>query len=233
MAIQCILTSEVVMVKDHYMGKCMGTQDSRGAPDNLDVPENPEMLEETVPQYTSLELRLTYEDYCKIPFGERYELVEGDLRKMTPAPSVFHQEVSGRIEMALRQWVGDRKLGKVYYSPIDVVLSRHNVVQPDILFISRERLGIIKEACIRGAPDLVIEILSPSTEEWDRIIKRQIYGRYGVREYWIVDPEGRSIEVTAHNSKELATVQIYSSGMTLSSPLLCGFALEIDDVFRP
>ena len=135
--------------------------------------------------------------------------------------------------MALRQWVGDRKLGKVYYSPIDVVLSRHNVVQPDILFISRERLGIIKEACIRGAPDLVIEILSPSTEEWDRIIKRQIYGRYGVREYWIVDPEGRSIEVTAHNSKELATVQIYSSGMTLSSPLLCGFALEIDEVFRP
>ncbi|NPV80578.1 MAG: Uma2 family endonuclease [Firmicutes bacterium] len=190
------------------------------------------MLKETALQYAPADLRLTYEDYCRIPFGERYELVEGDLRKMTPAPSVFHQKVSGRIERALRHWVEDHDLGEVYYSPIDVVLSEHNVVQPDILYISRERLGIIKDACIQGAPDLVVEILSPSTAELDRVTKRRIYGRYGVREFWIVDHEGRSIEVAAHNSRELATVQVYPLGTTLESPLLDGFKLKIDNVFR-
>ncbi|HHY46745.1 MAG TPA: Uma2 family endonuclease [Firmicutes bacterium] len=197
-----------------------------------DIPEAADMVKETAPQYAPVDLRLTYEDYCRISSGERYELLEGDLRRMTPAPSVFHQEVSGRIEKALRQWIEDHDLGKVYYSPIDVVLSEHNVVQPDILYISRERLGIIKEAYIRGAPDLVVEILSPSTAELDQVTKRRIYGRYGVREFWIVDPDGRSIEVAAHNGRELATVQVYPVGTTLVSPLLGGFELEIDGVFR-
>ncbi|NPV78710.1 MAG: Uma2 family endonuclease [Firmicutes bacterium] len=190
------------------------------------------MVKETAVQYYTADLRLTYADYCRMPSGERYELVEGDLRKMTPAPSVFHQKVSGRIEKALRHWVENRDLGEVYDAPIDVVLSEHNVVQPDILYVSLERLGIIKEAYIQGAPDLVVEILSPSTAELDRVTKRRIYGRYGVREFWIVDPDGHSIEVAAHNGRELATVQVYPPGTTLESPLLDGFRLEIDEVFR-
>ncbi|NPV79697.1 MAG: Uma2 family endonuclease [Firmicutes bacterium] len=190
------------------------------------------MVKETAVQYYTADLRLTYEDYCRMPSGERYELVEGDLRKMTPAPSVFHQKVSGRIEKALWRWVEDRDLGEVYHAPIDVVLSEHNVFQPDVLYISRERLGIIKEAYIGGAPDLVVEILSPSTAELDRVTKRQIYSRYGVREFWIVDPDGRSIEVAAHNGRELATVQVYPLGTILESPLLNGFRLKIDEVFE-
>lgn len=189
-----------------------------------------DVLKETAPRYAA-DLRLTYDDYCHIPFGERYELVEGELRRMTPSPTVFHQKVSGKIEKALREWVDVHGLGEVYYSPIDVVLSEHNVVQPDILYISRERLGIIKKACIQGAPDLVVEILSPSTLEWDRVTKRRIYGRYGIREYWIADPDGRSIEVAAHNGKELATIQVYPLGTTLVSSLLHGFELKIDKVF--
>jgi len=190
------------------------------------------MIRETAPQYTPADLRLTYEDYCRIPAGERYELVGGDLRKMTPAPSVKHQVISGKIEKALWGWVDDRALGNVYHSPIDIVLNEHHVVQPDILYIARERLGIVREANIWGAPDLVVEITSPSTAEWDRVTKRRIYGRYGVREYWLVDPEGYSIEVAVNNGKELATVQIFTSGITLTSPLLNGFTLEIDGVFR-
>lgn len=191
-----------------------------------------DVLKETAPQYIPPDLRLTYDDYCRIPSSERYELVDGGLRKMTPSPTVFHQEISGRIQKALRLWVDDHDLGKVYYAPIDVVLSEHNVVQPDILYISRERLGIIKEACIQGAPDLVVEILSPSTVEWDRVVKRRLYGVYGVREFWVVDPAGRSIEVAAHNGKELATVQVYPPGTTLVSPTLVGFELQVDGVFR-
>lgn len=211
---------EVITVKD---------QDAMKGPR---VPKPPDMVKETAVQYYTADLRLTYADYCRMPSGERYELVEGDLRKMTPAPSVFHQKVSGRIEKALRHWVENRDLGEVYDAPIDVVLSEHNVVQPDILYVSLERLGIIKEACIRGAPDLVIEILSPSTAELDQVTKRRIYGRYGVREFWIVDPDGHSIEVAAHNGRELATVQVYPLGTTLESPLLDGFRLKIDEVFR-
>ncbi|MBC7083733.1 MAG: Uma2 family endonuclease [Firmicutes bacterium] len=192
---------------------------------------NREVVSETAPQYILPELRLTYEDYRRMPSGERYELLEGDLWKMTPAPSVLHQKVSGRIEKALRQWVDDHNLGEVYDAPIDVVLSEHNVVQPDILYICKERLGIIKEAYIQGAPDLVVEILSPSTVELDRVTKRRLYGRYGAREFWIVDPDGHSIEVTSHNGRELATVQVYPLGTTLASPLLKGFMLEIDWVF--
>ena len=219
-------------MKDPDMSK---NSDMVRNPDMLrssEVQKKPDVLKETALQYAPADLRLTYEDYCRIPFGERYELVEGELRRMTPSPTVFHQKISGRIEKALREWVDEHNLGEVYDSPIDVVLSEHNVVQPDILYISRERLGIIKEACIRGAPDLVVEILSPSTVEWDRVIKRRIYSRYGVREFWIVDPEGRSIEVASHNGRELATVQVYPLGTTLVSPLLDGFELEIDGVFR-
>lgn len=120
----------------------------------------------------------------------------------------------------------------MYHPPIDVVLGEHHVVQPDILHIARERLGVVREASILGAPDLIVEIVSPSTAEWDRATKRRIYGRYGVRAYWMADPEGRGIEVAAHNGQELATVQVFSMGMVLASPLLPGLAMEIDEIFR-
>ncbi|NPV53444.1 MAG: Uma2 family endonuclease [Firmicutes bacterium] len=190
------------------------------------------MLRETALKYIPHEIRLTYDDYCRIPSGERYELIEGALRRMAPAPSVFHQEISKRLGRLLLEWIEDNNLGKVYYAPIDVVLSQHDVVQPDLLYISKERLGIIHTANIQGAPDLVVEILSPNTAEWDRETKRRIYARYGVRELWLVDPDGRSIEVAIHNGRELATLQVYPPGTTMESKLLAGFALEVDNLFR-
>ncbi|NPV70645.1 MAG: Uma2 family endonuclease [Firmicutes bacterium] len=185
---------------------------------------------ETAVRYTS-DIRLTYDDYCRMPSGHRYELVEGDIR-MVPSPTTFHQRVSRNIQYRLLRWVEERGLGEVYDAPLDVVLSQHNVVQPDILFVARERLGIITEDNIQGAPDLVIEILSKSTEEWDRVTKRAVYSKYGVRELWFVDPWSRTIEVACHTGNELATVQVYKRDTTVRSRLLDGFHLDVDEIFK-
>lgn len=194
------------------------------------MPES-DTLREASREYTPRRVMLTYEDYCRMPSGNRYELVEGDIR-MTPSPSVFHQRISRRIEKVLLEWVERHELGEVLHAPIDVVLSEHNVVQPDILYVARERLGIIKEANIQGAPDLVVEILSPSDAEWDRVTKRRVYARFGVREFWIVGPEGRNIEVCVFRDCELKTFQVYPPGTRLSSPLLNDFTLDVAEVFR-
>ncbi len=192
----------------------------------------PDEVREAVPPYDSYEVRLTYDDYCRAPEGLRYELVEGDLR-MVPSPNVSHQRISGHLEKALRDRVDRHGLGEVLDAPLDVVLSQHNVVQPDILYVSRHRLGIITKANIWGPPDLVVEILSPSTANWERTAKRAVYAKYGVQELWIVDPEARSIEVAARQGgADLVTRQVYPEGTTLESQVLPGFALAIDDVFR-
>lgn len=134
------------------------------------------------------DIKFTYEHYCQLPEGDRYELIEGELL-LTPSPTVRHQRVAATMQEALRTFVKANDLGSVFYAPLDVVLSDENVVQPDILFISKERDNIIKEENIQGPPDLVVEIISPSTAERDRSLKKALYGKFGVREYWIVDPE--------------------------------------------
>lgn len=186
-----------------------------------------EQLRESAPE----RVRLTYEDYCRMPAGLRYELVEGDLR-MVPSPSVPHQEISKRLGRALLSWVEDRNLGKVFFAPLDVVLDQYNVVQPDLLYVARERLGIVKAANIQGAPDLVVEILSPATAEWDRVTKRRLYERFDVQELWLVDPEARTVEVAARQGIQLVTVQVYPVGTSLTSPLLSGFTLDVGQLFQ-
>ncbi len=191
----------------------------------------PDRIGEATPEYPRPSPRLTYEDYCHIPPGhQRYELIGGAIR-VVPSPSVSHQEVSRRLLMALAAWVGDHGLGKTYHAPLDVVLSEHDVVQPDLVYISKDRYSIIKEANIWGAPDLVVEILSPATAAWDRGAKRQLYARSGVRELWLVDPQARSIEVAVLVDGALSTLQTYCVGTALTSPLLPGFLLDVERLF--
>jgi Uma2 family endonuclease len=131
---------------------------------------------------------LTYEDYRGLPDdGRRYELFEGEL-EVTPAPSIQHQRISRNLEFILHTHVQAQGLGEVLYAPVDLILSRGAIVQPDILFISSARLAIVTARAVEGPPDLVVEILSSSTEERDRGAKRQLYARYGVANYWIIDP---------------------------------------------
>ena len=137
---------------------------------------------------------LTYEDYCALPDdGKRHEILDGELY-MTPSPGVAHQRVAGNLFVALRTFVTGRKIGEVFIAPVDVILEATSVVVPDLLFVGRDRAGIVTDRGIEGAPDLIVEILSPGTERRDRVEKAPLFARHGVTHYWLVDPDARALE---------------------------------------
>ena len=175
-------------------------------------------------------VKFTYEDYKHTPEDKRYELLDGDLI-MVPAPRTAHQRSSRDIGLPLVMFVDENELGEVFLAPTDVVLSNTDVVQPDILFVSRERSHIINELNIRGAPDLVVEVLSPSTAQRDRTLKRTLYALHGVSEYWQADTDAKNVTVLILEDGGYAVAGIYGEGQTLVSPLLAGFTLEIDRIF--
>lgn len=138
---------------------------------------------------------LTYEDYCALPDdGKRYEIIEGELY-VTPSPSRSHQEFAANLLVVLKPLVTARRLGEVFIAPFDVILEETSVVVPDLLFVAQERSGIVTERGVRGAPDLIVEILSPGTARRDRVEKAKLYARHGVSHYWLADPEARILEV--------------------------------------
>lgn len=182
------------------------------------------------PNGSPITTKLTYEDYLKTSDDERYELLDGELITM-PAPSIAHQHVAVKLATRLDTFVEDKDLGVVYFAPTDVVLSETHVVQPDLLFISSERAGIVTSANIQGAPDLLVEIRSDSTAERDETRKRQLYAEYGVREYWLVDPEARTITVLPLGADGYAERATYTEGQTLTSSTLEGFSANLDEIF--
>lgn len=136
----------------------------------------------------------TYEDYCALPDdGKRYEILEGEL-VMVPGPGEPHQFVSGALFFDLYGFVRKNRLGRVYAAPFDIVLAPRNVVQPDIVFISNERMNVLTRANVQGSPDLAVEILSRGTRRRDRTTKFRIYAEHGIAHYWIVDPVARTLE---------------------------------------
>ena len=174
--------------------------------------------------------KFTYEDYLKTPDDERYELIGGELL-MTPSPVPRHQRISRKIEFQLEEFVTENDLGEVFYTPCDVHLDNENVVQPDILFISKDRLNIIGEKNIEGAPDLAIEILSEITAYRDLIQKKKLYSRFGVKEFWIVIPGEESIEVYILKDNTFLLYRTYSKNEILESPYLKGFKIELKRIF--
>jgi Uma2 family endonuclease len=137
---------------------------------------------------------LTYEDYLLLPDdGRRYEIHEGEL-SVTPAPNPEHQDAIGSLYLLLRPHVLSRGLGKVYFAPFDVILDDSTIVQPDLVYFDPSRVERISKRGSEGAPTLVVEVLSPSTIRIDRVRKLQLYARFGVPYYWIVDSEARTIE---------------------------------------
>ena len=174
--------------------------------------------------------KFTYADYLETPEGERYELLDGELT-MVPAPGIPHQDSSVDLVVELRILTRRTGMGRVLDAPVDVVLSDTDVVQPDLVFVSKERAHIITDANIRGAPDLVIEILSPSTERRDRVFKRALYARHGVREYWLVDTRRKTIEQLLLDGDDFRLAGVFGMGETLTSPTLGGYALEVSAAF--
>ena len=175
-------------------------------------------------------VKYTYEDYMRTPDDIRYELLDGELI-LSPSARTAHQRSSRKISHPLITFVEQNELGEVFVAPYDVVLDDFNVVQPDILFVSNERAHIITDLNIQGAPDLVIEILSPSTARRDRTQKRDLYARHGVPEYWLANTDAESVLVLTLQDGEYRIAGIYTKGQTLTSPLLQDFSLNIDDIF--
>ena len=176
-------------------------------------------------------VKLTWEDYRTAPADKRHELLDGDLI-MVPAPNLKHQTVQLQLARRLASFVEEQKSGKMFIAPCDVVLSDTDVVQPDLLFISRERGHLLSGGeNVQGAPDLVIEILSPTTADKDRGIKHELYGRYGVTEYWLVDPIAETVSIHRQRAGVLAAAHTFGRKQTLRSPLLAGLELSLDDIF--
>ena len=174
--------------------------------------------------------KLTYQDYAKTPDDERYELIDGELL-VVPTPNIAHQGSHASLGSLMWSFVRQHDLGRVFLAPTDVVLSDTDVVQPDVLFISKEREHIISEANIQGAPDLVVEILSPSTSSRDWREKRQLYAEHGVGEYWTADASNKVVYVMLLKNGVLEIVETYASGDVLTSPTLKGFEVSVDDLF--
>lgn len=138
--------------------------------------------------------KLGYEHYVCFPDdGRRHEIIAGD-HYMNPAPTTDHQRYSRRIQFQIYDQIEESGRGEVFNAPADVQLSDHDIVQPDLIVVVRERRLIITPTKIKGTPDLIVEILSASTKQNDRVLKKELYERVGVPEYWIVDPDNHVVE---------------------------------------
>jgi len=157
------------------------------------------------------------------------ELWDGELI-MPPAPSFFHQEVVDRFHDTLKAWVRPRRLGRTVALPIDMILTSRRVTQPDVLFVSNERLHIVEDR-VRGAADLVAEVLSPGSRRRDRIEKRDLYEQHGVREYWVIDSEAETVEVLFLDRGEYRLAGRWRPGEQARSQLLKGFKVAVADLF--
>jgi len=175
---------------------------------------------------------LTVHDYYTLPeYGPQYQLIDGELL-MAPAPNRFHQVISGNIEFILRKYIESHPIGKIYDAPFDVCLSDVNVFQPDILFLAKEHYALETEQGLRGAPDLVVEILSPKTSKLDLGVKKEIYTRCGVEELWIIDPDALRITIFRLQENAGTPHQVIGCNGQWTTPLLPGLAINAAAVFE-
>ncbi len=174
--------------------------------------------------------RYTYKDYLKTSDDIRYELIEGELLVMEPAPTTSHQRVLIHLAVLLAPLVEEHRLGEILIAPTDVYLSDTNVLQPDLLFVSAARASIITERDVHGAPDLVVEIASPSTRRRDRGIKMDLYARHGVTEYWLVDPATAIVETLRLKDGQMIPAGRYGREECFTTPLFPGLAVDLSRV---
>ena len=173
---------------------------------------------------------MTYEDYAKMPDDERWELINGELI-LAPSPRTSHQDAQSNFGTEMSYFVRRRELGKFFFANTDVVLSDYVVLIPDLCFVSNERSHIITPANIQGAPDIVVEILSPSTSRRDWNDKRELYAAHGTREYFILDPSNKIVWRLTPKDGALEIEQTYYEGDTVTSTVLEGFSIAVDDIF--
>lgn len=182
-------------------------------------------------QDRALHRLLTAEDLAALPDdGNRYEIIGGQLI-VSRSPRYRHQQVSFQLSLVLGGYIAMRGNAQAVAAPMDVHLSPNDVVQPDLLMVFDERADIIQDRGIMGAPDLVIEILSPPSTRTDFLKKSKLYERFGVREYWIVDPEEETVSVQTLEGDRYVLTGDYVRGDTLRSTVLDGFECELAKIF--
>jgi len=178
--------------------------------------------------------RMTYEEFMALPEeeGKHYELIEGEL-VLNPASNLRHQTIVGNLYLALRVYFDQHRNGKVFVAPVDIVLSGENVLEPDIIAVLTDRAPRLQKKNVQGAPNIAVEVLSEGSRRKDEVTKRRLYERFGVDEYWIVDPAIDGVKVYRRSGDvfDLAIEINTDSGGSITSPLLPGFALDVNDVF--
>jgi Uma2 family endonuclease len=179
----------------------------------------------------SLEKRATVEDYERLPEGAPYQLIAGELI-MTPSPTPFHQSIVLNIASILSPFVIRNRLGKVFVAPLDVYLSDEDIYQPDLIFIRADHAHGIRKDKLRIIPDLVVEVLSPSTAYYDFTRKKEMYCTHGVQECRIIDPEMETVEIMVKHGEIYQTEAIMKKPALLESAMFPGFSMKIEDVFE-
>ena len=176
---------------------------------------------------------LTYEEYAVLPEdGRRWELIDGDF-EVNPAPSPRHQTVSRRLQFELMRALEEPGRALVFNAPIDLILSPHQVLQPDLAIIRSDRQELVTERGIEGPPDIVVEILSPGTRLLDQRLKKAVYARFSVREYWLVEPVGGQIELyRLASSGDFEIEQRFDRASRLTTPSFSEVNIELARVFR-
>ena len=181
-----------------------------------------------------VDTRLTYDDFVHFPDdGNRHELIDG-VHYVTPSPDVRHQVIVVRLVVEIATYLKQHPVGGVFVAPLDVVLSNHDIVEPDVLFVATDQTAILTEKNVQGPPALVVEVLSPSTRKRDAQAKRRLFERTGVREYWLVDPELDTVQVLrmSPEGKLERVVELSADDHeTLTTPLLPGCAIALPDLF--
>ncbi len=180
-------------------------------------------------------VKLTYDDFLLFPDdGKRHELIDGE-HYVTPSPKIRHQQIAGNLHWLIRSYLERHPVGRVFFAPCDIVFSEFDVVVPDLLYISNQRIPhVMTPMNMRGAPELLVEIASHSTRKRDETIKRRLYERSGVSEYWVVDPEIDAIRIyrAGSNGYERAAELSREAGDVLTTSLLPGLVLALADIFR-
>ena len=173
----------------------------------------------------------TYQDYLELPWdGKTYQVIKGELY-VTPAPTTYHQKISINLASSIWNYIKKTDWGEIYYAPTDIIFSSTDVVQPDIVGISKDRMAIIKEEGIFGAPDLIIEILSPSTHAIDAKTKKALYERHGVFEYLLVYPEEKKVESFLLRKGKYTDPKTYLKDEQIDIASIPGLILHLKEVF--
>jgi len=175
--------------------------------------------------------KLTYEEFRQLPEdGKRYELIRGEVH-LTPAPTTGHQFILRKLTTSLDAYVAKRQLGEVFFAPLDVRLGVDTALQPDLIFVSRARGQIIQPDFIAGAPDLVVEILSPSTATHDRATMLPWYAEAGVSEAWLIDPQAKTVEVLKLQGNKYLMDSTLAGRQVLTSTQFPGWELPLANLF--